>query len=42
MVVPEEFNSPLIHFPGVGKVTVLFFKAGILNPVLHIRVHENK
>ena len=42
MFVPEELDSPLIHFPRMGKVTMLFFKAGILNPVLHIRVHENK
>lgn len=42
MFVSKEFDSSLIYFPCVGKITMFFFKAGILDPILNIRVHKYK
>lgn len=42
MFIPKELDSSLVHFPCVGKVTMFFFKAGVLDPVLNIRVHKHK
>lgn len=42
MFISKEFDSSLVHFPCMGKITMFFFKAGIFDPVLHIRMHENK
>lgn len=42
MFISKEFHSSLVHFSCVGKITMFFFKAGILDPVLNIRVHKYK
>lgn len=38
----KELHCSLIYFSCMGKVAVLLFKAGILDPVLNIGMHNDK
>jgi hypothetical protein len=42
MLISKEFNGSLIHFPCMGKISMLFFEAGIFDPVLHIRMYKDE
>lgn len=42
MFISKEFDSSLVHFPCMGKITMFFFKAGIFDPVFNIRVYKYK
>lgn len=42
MLISKELNCSLVDFPCMGKVSMLLFKSGILDPVLHSRVHQHE
>ena len=42
VVLSKELHSALVDDASAVNVPVLLFKLGVLDPVLHLRVHQNK